>query len=73
MDSGAVSVSKRNPWVAIDVSTDPLAHARTLARAHERRLAGAEAPVGVRALVADSWRRCLAAGVAPEATARLSS
>ena len=67
MDSGAVSVSKRNPWVAIDVSTDPLAHARTLARAHERSLAGAEAPVGVRALVADSWRRSLAAGVAPEA------
>ena len=67
MDSGAVSVSKRNPWVAIDVSTDPLAHARTLAQAHERSLASAETPVGVRALIADSWRRSLTAGVAPEA------
>jgi len=67
MDSGAVTARGRNPWVAIDVSTDPVEHARALARAHERGVAGAEAPVGVRELVADSWRRSLAAGVAPEA------
>jgi len=66
-DSAAVTAPRRNPWVAIDVSTDPVAHARALARAHERTIAGAEAPVGVRELVADSWRRSLAAGVAPEA------
>jgi hypothetical protein len=67
MVSGAVTGSARNPWVALDVSTDPIAHARALARAHERSLAGASAPVGVRELVADSWKRSLAAGVAPEA------
>ena len=67
MDAGALTGSGRNPWVAVDVATDPVAHARALARAHERSLSGEEAPVGVRELVADSWKRSLAAGVAPEA------
>jgi hypothetical protein len=62
-----VTRSGRNPWVAVDVATDPVAHARALRRAHERGVAGAVAPSGVRELVADSWRRSLAAGVAPEA------
>ena len=66
-DTRAMTGTGRNPWVAVDVSTDPVAHARVLARAHERSLAGAETPVGVRDLVADSWKRSLAAGVAPEA------
>lgn len=57
----------RNPWVAIDVATDPVAHARALRRAHERSAGGAVAAIGVRELVADSWQRSLAAGVAPEA------
>lgn len=67
MGSCAVTGPARNPWVAVDVTTDPVAHARALARAHEHRLAGASAPVGVRELVVHSWERSLAAGVAPEA------
>jgi transcriptional regulator of acetoin/glycerol metabolism len=68
----------RNPWIAVDVSTDPLAHARALSRAHERSLDGGSlhpdraeeithAVVGVRELVLASWRRSLAAGVVPDA------
>jgi transcriptional regulator of acetoin/glycerol metabolism len=63
-----MSTLARNPWVAVDVATDPLAHARLLRRAHERGVGG-EALSGeeVRTLVAASWRRSLAAGVAPDA------
>jgi hypothetical protein len=54
----------RNPWVALDVSTDPVTHARALMRAHERALGGgALTPRGVRELVSASWQRSLAAGV----------
>ena len=67
----------RNPWVAIDVTTDPVAHARLLRRVHERELAGGSEPSWqVRELVSDSWRRSLAAGVAPDqvgAPVRLTS
>jgi transcriptional regulator of acetoin/glycerol metabolism len=65
-----------NPWVALDVSTDPVEHARALMRAHERAVGeGAAHPLGVRELVSASWRRSLAAGVAadaPGAPVRLS-
>jgi transcriptional regulator of acetoin/glycerol metabolism len=58
----------RNPWVALDVSTDPVAHARDLMRAHERAVAnGAVEPRGMRELVSASWQRSLAAGVAADA------
>ena len=68
----------RNPWIAVDVSTDPLAHARALSRAHERGLDGGgldvtrtrrsrRAPFEVREIVLESWRRSLAAGVVPDA------
>jgi hypothetical protein len=68
----------RNPWIAVDVSTDPLAHARALSRAHERSLDGGaldasrarrsrRAPFEVRDIVLESWRRSLAAGVVPDA------
>ncbi len=57
-----------NPWVAVDVATDPLARARDLQRAHERVIGGgAVTSRDVRGLVAASWRRSLAAGVAPDA------
>jgi hypothetical protein len=57
----------RNPWVAIDVTTDPVAHARLLRRAHERELSGGSSSTRrVRDLVVSSWRRSLAAGVAPD-------
>jgi hypothetical protein len=57
----------RNPWVALDVTADPVAHARMLRRAHERGLAASGArPSEVRELVAKSWQRSLAAGVVPD-------
>lgn len=60
--------STHNPWVAFGVTTDPVAHASALRRAHERGLAPAGAsPRDVRGLVFESWKRSLAAGVAPDA------
>jgi hypothetical protein len=35
-----MSDRERNPWVAVEVATDPVAHATALKRAHERGLAG---------------------------------
>ena len=56
-----------NPWVAMDVTTDPVVRARRLRRAHERELAGEATPtIAVRELVRNSWRRSIAAGVAPD-------
>lgn len=56
-----------NPWVAMDVTTDPIVRSRMLRRAHERELHGQEASsADVRELVRNSWRRSLAAGVAPD-------
>jgi hypothetical protein len=56
-----------NPWVAMDVTTDPVVRARRLRRAHERELAGeAASSIAVRELVRNSWRRSIAAGVAPD-------
>ena len=55
-----------NPWLALDVSTDPLEHARALSRAHERSH-GADEDGSVRELVRASWRRSRAAGVTPDA------
>ncbi len=58
----------RNPWVALDAFTNPVEHARVLSRAHERTISdGAAAHRAVRDLVLASWRRCLAAGVTPDA------
>jgi hypothetical protein len=60
--------SAHNPWVALDVTTDPVAHACVLQRAHERGLAGGgPPPQDVRRLVLESWERSLAAGVVPDA------
>jgi transcriptional regulator of acetoin/glycerol metabolism len=59
-----MSDRERNPWVAVEVATDPVAHATALKRAHERGLAGGTPEM--RSLIAASWRRSLAAGVDPE-------
>jgi GAF domain len=59
-----MSDRERNPWVAVEVATDPVAHATALKRAHERGLAGGSPEM--RSLIAASWRRSLAAGVDPE-------
>ena len=56
-----------NPWVAMDVTTDPVAHSRVLRRLHEREFTGEAWSSGdVRELVRSSWRRSLAAGVDPD-------
>jgi GAF domain len=57
----------QNPWLAINVATDPVAHARLLRRAHECALTGGSTlPIQVREVVLNSWKRSLAAGVAPD-------
>lgn len=56
-----------NPWVAMDVTTDPVVRSRLLRRVHEREFAGeAGSSRDVRELVRESWRRSTAAGVTPE-------
>jgi GAF domain len=56
-----------NPWVAMDVTTDPVDRSRVLRRVHEREFAGdAGSSTDVRRVVRDSWRRSLAAGVHPD-------
>src|SRR5919199_3132221 len=54
----------RNPWLAIDAGTPPDLLAREVRREWER-FVGAGLINGLRAPVADSWRRSRAAGVAP--------
>ncbi len=55
-------------WAALDAAADPVGHSLALRRAHEAAVGRSSSPpVGVRSLVADSWQRSLAAGVAPEA------
>jgi GAF domain-containing protein len=53
--------------VAMDVTTDPVVRARRLRLIHERELGGDSASsADVREVVRESWRRSLAAGVAPD-------
>jgi GAF domain len=56
-----------NPWVAMDVTTDPVARSRLLRRVHEREFGGeAGSSPNMRELVRESWRRSVAAGVTPD-------
>src|SRR3954447_18629047 len=57
----------RNPWLAIDATTEPAQRARELRHAWERFVGGDRGArdVLVRGPIADSWRRSLGAGVAP--------
>ena len=62
-----------NPWLALDLGTDPAERIRQVGRAHERfvtgeRLLSGPAVVPVRSVVADSWRRS-AGAITPDATA----
>jgi hypothetical protein len=62
-----MSSAASNPWVAMDVTTDPVVRSRLLRRVHEREFAGdAGSSRDVRELVRESWRRSLAAGVRPD-------
>ncbi|HYF25759.1 MAG TPA: GAF domain-containing protein [Baekduia sp.] len=54
-----------DPWVAVDPVSDRVAHARALRRVHDAVVSGATAPAGLRAVVAQSWRRSGAAGIDP--------
>jgi GAF domain len=71
-----VQSAASNPWVAMGVTTDPVARSLLLRRVHEREFAGeGGSSPDVRELVRESWRRSLAAGVTPEqggATVRLT-
>jgi hypothetical protein len=51
-----------NPWVAIPSTGDRRGRALRLARAHDAVLSGAPPPPELRGVIADSWRRCTAAG-----------
>jgi hypothetical protein len=46
-----------NPWLALDLGADPAEHIRQVGRAHEQFVTGDSPASGVRAVVADSWRR----------------
>ena len=54
----------RNPWLAIDASTEPALRARELRNAWERFIVGDRVD-SVRGPIVDSWRRSLGAGVDP--------
>ncbi|NUT54649.1 MAG: transcriptional regulator, partial [Thermoleophilia bacterium] len=54
----------RNPWLAIDASTEPAQRARELRSAWERFIVGDRFD-SVRTPIVDSWRRSLGAGVDP--------
>src|ERR1035437_9175258 len=53
-----------NPWLAIDVATAPSQRAREVRRAWERFVGDGDSRT-VRAPIAESWRRSVAAGVDP--------
>jgi hypothetical protein len=50
-------------WTALPATGDRRHRALRLARAHDAVLSGAEPPPDVRGVIADSWRRCTAAGL----------
>lgn len=53
-------------WTALPATGDRRHRALRLARAHDAVLAGAAPPPEVRGVIADSWRRCAAAGIDPQ-------
>jgi hypothetical protein len=55
-------VGLMNSWVAIGSTGDRRGRALRLARAHDAVLSGAPPPPELRGVIADSWRRCTAAG-----------
>ncbi|BCJ52108.1 transcriptional regulator [Actinoplanes sp. NBRC 14428] len=58
-----------NPWLALDLGTDPAERISQVGRAHELFVTG-ETPVDqVRSVVADSWRRSAGALLSPDSRA----
>ncbi|MGX6601949.1 GAF domain-containing protein [Micromonosporaceae bacterium Da 78-11] len=60
-----------NPWLALDLGTDPAERIRQVGRAHERFVTGDDPSAGpqIRPVVADSWRRSAGARVSADGTA----
>lgn len=58
-------------WLALEPGADPAERARTLRRAHETFTAAGTVSRPVRAVVAESWRRSVRAGVGPDGSASL--
>ncbi|MEU9518881.1 GAF domain-containing protein [Streptomyces sp. NPDC048224] len=56
-------------WLALEPGADPVERARALRRAHEAFTEAGTVSRPVRAVVADSWRRSVHAGVGPDGTA----
>jgi len=54
----------RNPWLAIDASTEPAQRAREIRHAWERFIVG-DRVESMRTPIVDSWRRSVGAGVDP--------
>jgi hypothetical protein len=54
----------RNPWVAIDAATPPMARAKQLRHSWEHFVGGGRLEA-IRAPIADSWQRSHAAGIDP--------
>lgn len=61
----------RNPWLALETGADPAQRTGQVRRAHEEFLTAGTIGAPVRAVVADSWRRCAGARLAPESLARV--
>lgn len=60
-----------NPWLALEAGADPRSRAGEVRRAHEEFVSAGVIGHRVRSVVADSWRRCAGAALAPESTARV--
>jgi hypothetical protein len=62
-----VPTTRRNPWVSLDASADPVDVSRRLQLAHSTVVGhDGRVPAGVRPVVLDSWRRTTRAGLRPE-------
>jgi hypothetical protein len=58
-----------NPWLALDLGTDPAERIRQVGHAHEQFLSGDDHPQKIRSVVAESWRRSADALAGPDSTA----
>lgn len=58
-----------DPWVALEAGGDTAEHGGVLRRAYEEFTTAGRVPRAVRPVVAESWRRCARAQVAPEGAA----
>ncbi len=62
-------MSTPDEQLLFDMLSDPAAHVRSLRRVHDAWFRGKRSSGTVRNLVSESWKRCVAANVSPDATA----